>query len=120
MNIINLTQHTATNEQATNGVVEPNDKKAVQSLLTFNNLPTRAEIAERATALAKIAQGHGATHAMIGGAGYLMPALENALKETGITPLHAFSVRESVEEIADDGSVVKKNVFRHVGFVGLP
>lgn len=119
MNIINLTQHTATEEQARAGVFEPTDKKAVQALLTFASLPTQAEITARATALAGIAQEANATHAMVGGAGYLMPALETALKAFGIAPLHAFSVRESIEETQDDGSVVKKNVFRHVGFVGL-
>ena len=29
----------------------------------------------------------------------------------------AFSVRESVEETQPDGSVIKRNVFKHAGFV---
>jgi len=31
--------------------------------------------------------------------------------------LYAFSVRESVKSVEPDGSVVKKNVFRNLGFV---
>lgn len=119
MKIINLTQHNASTEQAQAGVFEPTDKKAVQELLTFNNLPTQNEIAKRAIKLANIARDSGATHAMLGGAGYLLPALERELQYVHVTPIHAFSVRESVETEQADGSVVKTNVFRHVGFVGL-
>lgn len=45
--------------------------------------------------------------------------LEKALWEVGIRPLFAFSVRESVERVKDDGSVEKTSVFKHAGFVGL-
>jgi len=54
---------------------------------------------------------------MIGGAPFLMSALEDALVIAGITPLYAFSVRESVEAEQADGSVRKVAVFRHLGFV---
>lgn len=117
MKIINLTQHPATADQAKAGVFEPADKKVIQQLLTFVSLPTQQDITNKASRLAQIAKEQGATHAMIGGAGYLMGSLESALVAVGISPLHAFSVRESVEEKQTDGSVVKKNVFRHVGFV---
>lgn len=115
--IINLTQHLATQEQASSGVIEPEEKSAVRSALTFGSLPTADEIEARAKALAEIAADSGATAAMIGGAPYLMSALERALTQRGITPVYAFSVRESVETTAPDGAVVKTNVFRHVGFV---
>lgn len=119
MNIINLTQHAATEEQAAAGVIEPANKAEVQALLTFSSLPSQAEIGKRAIALANIARDSGVRAAMIGGAGYLMHALELELQYVNVIPLHAFSVRESIEETQDDGSVVKRNVFRHVGFVGL-
>lgn len=57
--------------------------------------------------------------AMIGGAPYLMAPLEIALRDVGIRPLYAFSVRASVEKTRPDGSVEKINVFKHGGFVGL-
>lgn len=47
-----------------------------------------------------------------------MSTLEKALQYTGITPVYAFSKRESKEEKLPDGSVKKINVFKHVGFVG--
>ena len=115
--IIKLTQHTATAEQSAEGVFEPKDKTAVQQLLTFEDLPKKEDILARAEALANIAEAEGATSAMVGGAPYLMGALENALKERGIQPLYAFSIRESVEETLPTGEVIKKNVFRHLGFV---
>ena len=51
---------------------------------------------------------------MIGGAGFFMSFLENALKACGIKPVHAFSQRISVEKTNDVGEVIK-----HIGFVGL-
>lgn len=119
MKVLNLTQHPATQEQVAVGVYEPANKDNVKKLLTFNSLPSQEEIQSKAQLLAIVAVSEGAEYAMIGGAGYLMPMLEQSLKEVGIKPLHAFSERVSVEEVQPDGSVVKKNVFRHVGFVGL-
>lgn len=115
--IINLTQHIATEAQSAEGVFEPREKANVQQLLTFDILPTREDIVARAEALAEIAEGEGAPYAMVGGAPYLMGALENALKKRGIKPLYAFSIRESIEEILPTGEVIKRNVFRHLGFV---
>jgi hypothetical protein len=54
---------------------------------------------------------------MIGGAPYLMGALEKALRECGFTPVYAFSKRESIDQPQPDGSVRKVAVFRHLGFV---
>jgi hypothetical protein len=115
MRILNLTQHPASPEQVSAGVVEPQDKKAVQNLLTFNTLPTREDVFDRAVTLANMAVGYDA--AMIGGVGYLVTRLENALEVLGVKALHAFSVRESVEEVQPDGSTKKVMVFRHAGFV---
>lgn len=135
MSIFNLTQHPATAEQVAQGVYEPDakTKQRIQALLTFDTLPDTATIAERAQALADIVRdtdmsgasdddlnigcGEWAITAMIGGAPYLMSALEEALRDIGVRSVYAFSVRESVEQTQPDGSVRKINVFRHVGFV---
>jgi len=119
MKILNLTQHAATEEQIASGVYEPQDKAGVQRLLTFESLPSMEEIEARSFNLAGYPALDGATAAMIGGAPFLMPALDAALRKYGITPVYAFSVRESVDQTQQDGSVRKVAVFRHAGFVGL-
>lgn len=116
MKIINLTQHPATEEQKAAGVFDI-CSEAVIKLLTFFLMPMTQDILNRAGQLAEIAEINGATHAMIGGAGYLMPALEKALLRRNIKPLHAFSRRESVETKNPDGTITKTSVFKHLGFV---
>ena len=117
--ILNLTQHQATKEQLDSGVMEPTpeDKERIQELLTFDSLPLRGHMHKRAEHLAVLADQYGPSHAMIGGAPFFMAWLEKALDNYGIVPIYAFSVRESIEETQEDGSVVKRNVFRHKGFV---
>ena len=114
--IINLTQHSATAEQIAGGVFTPANHSAVKVLLDFQTLPTVADVWQRARQLAQLAKASGASQAMIGGAPFLMPELEFQLKAVGVSPLYAFSVRESVESTQPNGSVVKTAVFRHVGF----
>lgn len=123
MRIINLTQHPATTEQVEAGVFDINTcAEILRDELTFVALPTADEISNKAETIAELAvicsssSGEFATHAMIGGAPYLMAPLESALIARGIVPLYAFSVRESVEKIID-GATVKTTVFRHAGFV---
>jgi hypothetical protein len=115
MKILNLTMHKATKEQIEAGVFDLHGEGIV-NLLTFEEIPTPDELEERATQLAKIAQKQKVRKAMIGGAPYLMPYLENQLCLNGIAPVYAFSKRESVEKELD-GKVIKTNVFKHVGFV---
>ena len=117
MSILNLTQHDSTPEQRNQGVVEPEDKATVRGLLTFNAIPSKEEMAERASKLAAVAVNEKCGSAMIGGAPYFMSALELALKERGVKPMYAFSVRESVDVAQADGSVRKMAIFRHLGFV---
>lgn len=117
MRIINLTLHEAASEQKADGVFEALDRPAVARLLTFETCPDRAEIARRAEALATIAREARAEAAMIGGALYLMAPLEAALRQVGIKPVYAFSVRVSSEERQADGSMRKTQVFRHSGWV---
>ena len=128
--ILNLTQHNTTDEQKAQLVVEPRmTKEKIKKLLTFEEIPTKEEIEVRATKLAEIAVSEASMYAgdtdnmiwitrvMIGGAPYLMGALEKALRECGFTPVYAFSKRESEEIPQPDGSVKKIQVFRHIGFV---
>lgn len=127
--IVNLTQHKATPEQVAQGVVDLPDevRQALVAALTFDDLPTLAEIEDAADVVAELACQNGIggddgdspwpKAAMIGGAPFLMAPLEVALKSRGIKPVYAFSRRESAETTKPDGSVVKTNVFRHVGFV---
>ena len=128
MRILNLTQHAATPEQIAAGVVDltPAQRAVVSQWLTFETPPSRLDIQTRARLLAQAADDDSSMigevgpfeAAMIGGAPYLMGPLEEALWDVRITPLYAFSKRESVETIGSDGSVTKTNVFRHGGFVG--
>lgn len=121
--IINLTQHHATPDQIAAGVIDlPDEERATLSkALTFDECPTVEDVVQRARAIAElaasVAEQIGAGRAMIGGAPYLMSALESSLLDAGIQPVYAFSVRESREERQADGSVRKVNVFRHGGFV---
>ena len=137
--IFNLTQHKASEEQRSVGVVDPTDneseeyisstlgikakgmKSYIHALLTFESLPSPEEVKARAKSLAMtipVMSSRGITrYAMIGGAPYLMAPLEKELKKRGITPLYAFSKRESVETVQPDGSTKKEMVFRHLGFV---
>ena len=115
--VTNLTQHIASEEQAFAGVVEPVDKAGIIAPLTFEEIPTTEEIKRRAVALADIARRHQPYHAMIGGPPWLMRSLEEALIERCVTPLYAFSIRESKESLQEDGSVKKESIFRHKGFI---
>ncbi len=115
--ILNLTQHDATADQIAAGVVEPADKQAVRSLITFDTLPSREEIKVAAEAVAKIADEAGAEMAMIGGAPFFMAELERQLFRRDIYPVYAFSRRESVDAPDGNGGVRKTQVFRHEGFV---
>ena len=116
MKIVNLTQHAPTSDQVAAGVVNPIHWGAVKELLNFEQLPDVATVWQRAVALRQIAVDSGATHAMIGGAPYLMPQLQWQLQQVGIVPLYAFSERVSSEEVQPDGSVRKVNTFKHGGF----
>ena len=122
MQILNLTQHNSTPAQKEAGVIEPEveDKELIKNLLTFDKIPCDTEIKAKATSLAKIAKKYGVPYAMIGGAPFLMAALEKALRAYKITPIYAFSKREVTETTLPDGSVEKKSVFKHIGFIEPP
>jgi len=130
MTIINLTQHEATPEQVAAGVVDlaETDRRELSDLLTFAALPTPEEIQRRAELIAEygyhsaIVLAGSAANAvrcqyMIGGAPFLMGALERALLAMDCQPVYAFSRRTSVDVPHPDGSAHKRSVFRHAGFV---
>ena len=120
--ILNLTAHHSTPSQILAGVIEPKKKGPIMELLNFDELPDMKTINNRATAIADIAdkeKGDEKMKAMIGGAPFFMEPLANALRLRGIRPVFSFSRRESVEHHMPDGSVEKRGVFRHLGFVEL-
>ena len=123
MSIINLTQHKATNDQLNDGVVDLPEHlhtKLVQ-LITFNDIPQPNEMIKRANAIVELVKefDDNQDFAMIGGAPFFMSILEETLNDAAIQPLYAFSKRISVEETQLDGTVSKKVVFKHEGFVGF-
>ena len=131
--ILNLTQHKATDAQLEAGVVEPSEegKQIIQRLLTFESIPSAEEIVGRSKKLGMLAwsvaigaepapvRADDSTKAMIGGAPFLMASLESALMAVGITPVYAFSRRESTEVDDGDGGIRKVATFRHLGFVDV-
>lgn len=130
MSILNLTQHPATPEQVKAGVVDLQGEQLqfVKDLLTFEEIPDSQEIQRRAEKLAYFGMFYDPENignpipvgwAMIGGAPFFMSALEKALRERGVTPMYAFSKRESIEQTMLDGMVRKTNIFKHVGFIKI-
>jgi hypothetical protein len=128
--IINLTQHLATQEQKDVGVRDVISKRQdrLHELLTFDTLPTVQELRGRASQLYQLFEEETLyddwstemqfwPHVMIGGAPYLMSHLEERFLAEGIVVLYAFSQRKRIEEQQADGSVVKRTVFVHEGFV---
>ena len=127
--ILNLTQHPASPEQIAAGVVDlPTHERALLvHALTVDALPTRQEIADRCANIAALAVNNGLAgdegddphpaKAMIGGAPWMMRALEDALADVGVRPVYAFSVRESSEQVQPDGTVRKTASFRHAGWI---
>ena len=120
--IVNLTQHQATPEQKEDGVFDlaPEGREKLAALLTFDEPPTAGEICDRARGIADLTRDRGVNAAMIGGAPYLMSALENELSAARILPLYSFSRRESVDTPQPDGSVRKVATFKHAGWVRPP
>jgi hypothetical protein len=129
MQIINLTQHPATQEQKEAGVLDvaPERQKRLHQLLTFEEVPSIHALRARAAQLFHIFEDETLNAnwgekqswpcVMIGGAPYLMSHLEECFISEGITVVYAFSQRKSIEEQQADGSVVKRTVFVHEGFV---
>ena len=120
MKIANLTQHISTPEQKKAGVIDLNDRmNEIKILLTFDEIPSKNELVDRAIRLTKLCVEEGFEYAMIGGAPYFMPVLHSVLTEHGVKPLYAFSKRIVTEETQNDGSVKKVSKFIFEGFVEI-
>lgn len=117
MKILNLTQHNASPEEEFAGVCEPSNKRLVQTLLTFTELPSRELLFERAQILAELAVDNEATHAMIDGAPYFMVHLARALNDYGVRPIFSFTKRETEEARAPDGAIIARVVYNHHGWI---
>lgn len=121
MRIVNLTQHPATPEQKAAGVfdLEGYAHTVLKRALDFSSIPDKALIRVRASAIATIAANRQPRldAAMIGGALWLMAPLARELRERGIEPLFAFSVRDVEQQVQQDGSARKVAIFLHKGFV---
>lgn len=115
--ILNLTQHEATQTQLDLGVFEPENKQQVRNLLTFEEPPNHKDMVRRAKELAEICRKHGASRAMIGGAGYFMGTLEYVLREEGVIGMHSFTKRVVYETDNGDGTTTKQSEFVHTGWV---
>ena len=124
--IVNLTQHSASADQIAAGVVDLTGEalNRLKMALTFDACPDEATIWARATFIGGLASGDSiltnglyAEQAMIGGALWLMAPLAEVLRDHGIEPVFAFSVRDTEEQVQPDGSARKVAVFRHAGFV---
>jgi len=125
--ILNLTQHKASEQQIEAGVVEMPEgmAKVVRDFLTFEEIPSKDELVSRASFIVTVVETWmkeaGVRRmdfsVMVGGAPFFMEILCVRFRKSYIHPVFAFSKRESVEEVQEDGSVVKRAVFKHLGFV---
>jgi hypothetical protein len=137
--ILNLTQHKATADQRSAGVIDiPTQFEAeLVSLLTFRSISetAKSEIDKRVNGLVRLVVSVASAidntlpidpeigfnpiigAVMLGGPLFLMGPLAVAIEEAGYQPLFAFSRRESEEQTLSDGSVRKIQVFKHLGFV---
>ena len=119
MRILNLTQHAPTPAQISAGVFDaPAELRGkILAELNFAEIPHAGEIYSRADEIARIAGEVGCEAAMIGGAPYLMGALECALENVGVKPLYSFTERVVHEVHNADGTVSKQTTIAHVGWV---
>ena len=129
MTIINLTLDKVTPEQIEAGVVDLPDEKREKlcKLLTFDELPSNLVMCRRANSITRLLEDsarelhipliEGKVCAMIGGAPFFTRFLESYIRGLWVTPCYAFSKRVSVEKQMSDGTVVKEEVLKHVGFV---
>lgn len=132
--VLNLTQHVATQPQIDEGVIEPRTevKEFIKELLSFDDIPSQKELEDRSHDLSLLAAMYDLYECddtdlelypdavMLGGAPFFMGVLERWCMSQGLVVLYAFSQRESVDEVMPDGSVVKKAIFTHKGFVQVP
>ena len=127
--IINLTQHLATPDQASAGLIDmPEDggfRAALNEALSFNHQPDQEELLRRARRvvgiMADYAGGMTALQGrkvMLGGFSALMHPLQAACLKAGMQVGYAYPGScECVDQLQPDGSVLKMAIFRHGGFI---
>lgn len=119
MNIINLTQHAATEDQLVAGVVDLQGdlKAALVAAITFPPVYTHEELVHRAKRVVGIVKDAqiDSSHVMIGGMPSFMPVLQNVLQAAGYRVGYACTDRVSVDVPDGNGGVRKTSVFKHVG-----
>lgn len=126
--ILNLTQHQPTDEQSEAGLTPA--LAEIANLITFSAQELlEAESIEllfldRASKiLSVIFKNYGLSWegrpVMLGGMPAFTAFLQNFLKALNFSVLYAVSDRISVEETLEDGSVVKRSVFKHIGFIEM-
>jgi hypothetical protein len=119
MNILNLTQHAATEDQLASGVIDLQGdlKAALVAAITFPAIYDHEELVSRAKRVlglvkdARIDCGH----VMIGGMPSFMPVLQEVLQAAGYRVGYACTDRVSVDVPDGNGGVRKTSVFKHVG-----
>ena len=119
-----MPQHTPAPEQGDFVRLTNEETARLRALMEFTELPSaHHEVRAAAEAVAEAVDHHRSSacrRVVIGGAPFLMCALQTALTERGWEVAYAFSVRESVDVPQTDGSVRKVAVFRHKGWVVFP
>ncbi len=135
--ILNLTQHNSTVEQKEAGIIDMSEelRTKIVPLLNFYKLPSEEDIEYRVVSIQKeLYANYGLDYNnpehtddifkkkskldgfMIGGALFLMTPLADAISYMG-NVYYAFTKRVSIEETQDDGTVIKKSVFKFEGLV---
>lgn len=120
-NIINLTQHLVTDDQAAAGIVnvQENLRSTLSAALTFPAVYTKADLESHAGRVYGTLLDHlGADKCdgvMIGGMPSFMPVLEKYLQSKGVRVGYACTDRVSVDVPDGKGGVTKTSVFKHVG-----
>ena len=120
MRLINLTQHLGTEDQYKDGMIELSKEAKAEliPLLNFEEIPTKEEMLYRAyTLISKaIINQPDNDGFVIGGAGYFMPYLISWANKFNRKCYFSFTKRMSEEKVIN-GSVVKTQVFKHLGWV---
>ena len=130
MRILNLTQHESTPQQRKEGLVDLEGVLLadLKDILTVNKKPSEEEITGRAIEVGFLAEDYFKLEnwekpwkAMIGGAAWFIPSLQEVLEWLDIDPLYAFSIRNTKDTHLPDGAVLKQKkgdlMFRHEGFI---
>ena len=119
MNILNLTQHAATDDQQVAGVVDLHGdlKAALVAAITFPAVYSHDELVSRAKRVVGICKDSqiDASHVMIGGMPSFMPILQSVLQAADYHVGFACTDRVSVDVPDGNGGVKKTSVFKHVG-----